>query len=302
MPPVLMRGQLTSMAQPRGRKKTKHPKRRFDIALSSPGVEMRLPAVPAVKLGWRLLSGLLAIGLFALLYHLWTSPRFQVQFAEVEGNHYVRSEDVNQVLNLYNKPIFMVDPQQVEADLERAFLGLMVDSSVQIIWPASVLVTVQERQPVIAWEQGSEVLWVDAEGISFDPVGENDELVRVSATASPPAPIGILDDQDQVEDPLDPSQEALEPYAFMTPELAAAILTTNKYKPGQSKLNFDSQHGLGWHDEKHGWDIYFGLDMSNIEEKLTVYKAIKKQMKTNGVSPLLISVEHIHAPYYRLER
>ncbi len=148
---------------------------------SSPGVEIRLPAVPSINLGWRLLSAVLAIGLLVLLYHLWTSPLYQVQVAELEGNQYLNNETVNQVLNLYNKPIFLVDPQQVETNLQRAFRDLLVDSSVQIIWPATVIVTVRERQPIIAWEQDGESVWVDADGISFEPVGENDTLVNISA-------------------------------------------------------------------------------------------------------------------------
>ena len=90
----------------------------------------------------------LAVGLFILLYHLWTAPLYQVQAAELEGNHYLNTETINRVLNLYNKPIFTVDPQQMESDLQRAFPSLLVDSSVQIILPATVIVTIQERQPV----------------------------------------------------------------------------------------------------------------------------------------------------------
>ena len=109
-PPVLMRGSLVNMAQPKPKKKSRTPKRRFDIELSSPGVEIRLPAVPAVNLGWRMLSGILAAGLLIIFYHLWTSPLYQVQAAELEGNHYLNVEIVNRVINLYNKPIFTVSP------------------------------------------------------------------------------------------------------------------------------------------------------------------------------------------------
>ena len=112
MPPVLMRRGLSNMTQPKQKKRWKTPKRRFDISLSSPGVEMSLPAVPSVRVGWRLLSALLALGLLVLFYHLWTSPIYQIQEAELEGNVYLERETINQALNLYNKPIFMIDPQE----------------------------------------------------------------------------------------------------------------------------------------------------------------------------------------------
>ena len=301
MPPVLMRKDLTTMARPQSKGKGRRPKRHFDIALSSPGVEIRLPAFPAISLGWRLLSMVLAVGLFVILYHLWTSPLYQVQAAELEGNHYLDQETVNQMLNLYNKPIFMIDPNQMETDLQRAFRDLLVDSSIQVIWPATVIVTVQERQPIIAWEQGGDTVWVDAEGISFDPAGENNDLIRVSAAAAPPAPIIFEDSQADDQEELDNVEENLGPAAFMSPEMVSAIVTAEDYLPDNTTLNFDPQHGLGWHDKKRDWDIYFGMDVSNIEQKLIVYKSIRAQLKEANVSPVLISVEHLHAPYYRLE-
>ena len=302
MPPVLMRGSLADMAQPkRKNKKGKTPKRRFDIELSSPGVEIRLPAVPALSLGWRLLSAVLAVGLLVLFFHLWTSPLYQVQAAELEGTHYLNTDTVNQVLNLYNKPIFMVNPEQIEKDLQRAFPGLMVASSIEVILPATVHINIQERVPLIAWVLDGETLWVDLEGISFEPVGEEEGLITITADARPPKPIQVVEDQDEVEERVDPLEEILTLESFMTPEMVAAILTINQYLPSQAFLTYDPQHGLGWHDEKRGWDVYFGMDLSNIEEKLSVYTAIKAQLKNEGISPKLVSIEHLHAPYYRLE-
>jgi hypothetical protein len=301
MPPVLMRSGFANLAQTK-KKKGKTPKRRFDIVLSSPGVEMRLPAIPSISLGWRLLSVVLVMGLLVLFYHLWTSSLYQVQRAELEGNNYLNSEIINQALNLYNKPIFMIDPQQIEADLQQAFRGLVIDSSVQILWPATVIVTIQERQPIISWEQGSETLWVDAEGIAFEPLEEeNDNLVRVSASGPPPAPIVYKDTITESEVEMDALEEILAPEALMTPQMAAAILMMKESSPNKSILTYDPKHGLGWHDKKRSWDVYFGVDVSDIEEKLIVYKAIKAKLKEDAISPVLISVEHIHAPYYRLE-
>ena len=302
MPPVLMRSGFTSMAQPKRKKKNKVPKRRYDIALSSPGVEIRLPAMPSIHLGWRLVSAALATGLLFLLYHFWTAPIYQVQAAELEGTHYLNIDTVNSLLNLYNKPIFMVDPQQMETDLQRAFPGLMVDASVQIVLPATVIVTVEEREPVILWEYGGKMTWVDGDGISFDPIGENNSLVKVSATGLPPAPVVILDEQAQLDGKINPLDEILTPEAFMAPEMVAAILTMDNQAPDGVPLAYDPQHGLGWHDKNRGWDVYFGMDVFNIAEKLVVYKAIRKQLKNDGISPVMISVEHIHAPYYRLEQ
>lgn len=298
-PPVLMRGSF-SMAQPKKRK-TKSPKRRYDIALSTPGVEIRLPAMPTVHLGWRLASLILVGTLAFLIYHLWTTPFYQVQAAELYGNTYLNSDIVNRQLNLYNKPIFTIDPQQLERDMQIAFQNLLEDVTVQVDLPASVIITVQERQPIIAWEQDGKTLWVDVNGIAFDPVVENENLVYVTASAAPPAPYVALDDLENSENTSNPLEEILAPEVLMKPEMVSAIITLQGHAPEGLPLIYNAQHGLGFHHPNRGWDVYFGMDVSNIEEKLNVYKAIKAQMKQEGISPVMISVEHIHAPYYRLE-
>jgi hypothetical protein len=39
-----------------------------------------------------------------------------------------------------------------------------------------------------------------------------------------------------------------------------------------------------------------------MEMKLLVYQAIVDRLQKEGITPALISVENVHAPYYRLER
>jgi hypothetical protein len=213
----------------------------------------------------------------------------------------LNSEIVNRQLNLYNKPIFTIDPQQLERDLQIAFQNLLEDVTVQVDLPASVIVTVQERQPVIAWEQDGKTFWVDAQGIAFDPVVENEALVYVLASAAPPAPYVALEDVEDSETSGNPLEAILAPEVLMKPEMVNAILILQEHTSEGLPLIYDAQHGLGFHHPNLGWDVYFGMDVSNIEEKLNVYKAIKTQMKQDGISPVMISVEHIHAPYYRLE-
>jgi hypothetical protein len=290
------------MAQPRSKKKTKRgaQKRRYDIALSTPGVEIRLPAIPSVKLGWKLVSFILAGSLLLVLYHLWTAPLYQVQFVELQGSQYLSNETVNRLLNVYNKPVFELDPQQMEEIMEFAFPGLLKDVSVQVGLPATVIVSVQEREPVIAWVQDGTIRWIDLEGIAFDPISENDALIQVVASASPPAPVVIPENPEDLEEDINPLEVVLTPEAFMFPEMVAGIIQMSEQAPEGVPLVYDPQHGLGWHT-RSGWDVYFGMDVTDIGQKLVVYDAIVKQLKEDGISPDMISVEYVHAPYYRLE-
>jgi hypothetical protein len=66
-------------------------------------------------------------------------------------------------------------------------------------------------------------------------------------------------------------------------------------------LIYSHEHGLGWKDGR-GWEVYFGTDIQDIDMKLQVYKAILKEIKKKDVRPIFISVEFVHAPYYRLEQ
>ncbi len=294
-PPVMVRGGGGhGLGQSKPERKRKTVKRRFDIALSSPGVEIRLPSMPVVRTGWRLASFILVIGMLVLLSHLWNSPNYQVQTAEVQGALRLTGSDINRVLNVYNKSIFAVNPRQMENALRMAYPGL-ADVSVQVGLPATVLVTINERIPVLAWQQDANIQWVDADGIAFPPRGEVVSLVWVDAYAAPPLPL-----RDAAAPSLDADVVAA-PQAFMSPELVSAILMLGAQAPEGAPLVYDPGHGLGWNDAR-GWDVYFGMDVADVETKHLVYQAVAERLQADGIQPALINVEHVHAPYYRLER
>ena len=89
MPPVMARtGSYVSGSQSGKRARKPTLKRRFDISLTkagSRGVEMRLPSMPVVHPGWRLVSFLLLFGSFLGLYYLFSAPFFTVKSVQVEG-------------------------------------------------------------------------------------------------------------------------------------------------------------------------------------------------------------------------
>ena len=314
MPPVLVRGAGTVPSQPRrksGRSRSARPRRRFDIALASPGVEVRLPALPNVRVGWRLLSFALVAGLVYILYYLWTSPAYQVQTVDLVGASRLTVEEINQVLNVVNKSVFILDPLQLEQTLWGRYPELL-DITVQVGFPATVVVSIVERSPLIEWRQDSLIRWIDSEGVIFDARGEVENLIVVEAYASPPPPL-TFDEQNPEEAASDDAAgEVIEgdslsleansaPHYFMAPEMVTAIITMRPQAPAESPLVYDPQHGLGWAD-KRGWEVYFGIDISEIGMKLTVYRAIVEQLRQDGINPAMISVEFLHAPFYRLER
>jgi hypothetical protein len=79
---------------------------------------------------------------------------------------------------------------------------------------------------------------------------------------------------------------------------AASLLKSQM--PENSSLVYSKLNGLGWNDPR-GWQVYFGLSFNDMPEKLAMYQSIVDQLTQNNIKPSLISVENIHAPYYRLE-
>ena len=289
MPPVLMRDRRSGAAG-KSRRKGSRVKRRYDVALSSPGAEMRLPSLPVIHIGWRLVSGLLAGLLAFTLYTLWTSPMYEVATAEVEGAIRLTDHDINAVANVAGKPIFVVDPRQIKRDLQVAFLELE-DVSVEVTVPGGVKVKVVERQPVLAWEEDGRIMWIDSKGVAFPPRGEESPAILVKAENGP------ISATSEGED--DGESQALGRY--LAPQLVSAILTLSLQAPEDTPLIFTNERGLGWEDPR-GWKAYFGMNMEDMEMKLRVYKAVVKRLKNEDIRPELISVEYVHAPYYRVEQ
>jgi cell division protein FtsQ len=294
MPPVMVRsGGYKPARQGKQKKKSKTPKRRYDIALATPGVEIRLPSLPTVRIGWRILSFLLVAGLSALIYYFWTSPDFQIQGLEIKGALRLKPEDVLQKLNIDDKPVFLLDPNQMADDLLLTYPEIR-DVTVQIGFPADLVVHLSERVPLILWNQDNATQWIDGDGYAFPPRGEVDQLVSVQAYASPPKPESEFFEDDALA--MDGTFEA-----FMDPELVAAILVMRAHAPEGTELTYDPQYGLGWKDTR-GWDVYFGIDGNDIEGKLAVYTSIVNKLQTDGITPAFISLEYLHAPYYRLDQ
>ncbi len=284
VPPVLVRSGLEGMATPS--KRQTRPKRRYDVALNVPGAELRLPSIPSFQVGWRLASASLVMLLGALLYYLWTAPQFHVEVVEVDGLKRLTIGDINAVLGLTGEPVFALDPQEIQANMEKAFPEL-TDVQLNIGLPARVRLSVVERQPVVSWVQDGQEVWVDADGVSFPPRGEADNLVNVQAQSLPSL---------QGEAPASQDDHQLLP-----PKMVALIQRMAALVPEGQSMIFDKDHGFGWTDQ-WGWNVYFGRNMQNMDMKLRVYEALADYLVQNDLTPEFVSVENVHAPYYRLER
>jgi cell division protein FtsQ len=299
--PVLIRG-LRADVPVRAKKQAKV-RRRFDIALGATGAEVQLPAVPFVRPSWRWLSATIVAGLLALLGMMWSHPVFMVRTIEVQGLQRLDAREVHLVLGLGNTPVFTMDPGLMQRDLLVAFPEFaMVE--VKIGLPNRVLILVDERQPALGWRNEQGMVLVDSQGISFPARGLVTDAGEDTADSGRLLP--VIDAPNlvmAVDADADPEQ-TLNPYVgrqLLTADQVTAILTVSRKAPANAVIVYSPDHGIGWQDPA-GWVVYFGTDGADIHAKLEMYAAIVLDLSARNIRPGFISVEFLHAPYYRMER
>ena len=315
-PPVMARG-FAAHTTSSGSKRVHKTRRLYNVSLSAPGAEMRLPSLPRFGLSWRAASFVLLAFLAGILYYFWTSPGFQVAEAEIHGLQNMTRGDVNKALALSGKPVFTLDSGQIQQDLLGAFPEFS-QAAAQIELPNTLVITVTERVPVLIWRQDDVSNLVDAEGMTF-PARDEAALSAypvIEASGDPPPLPDVealsttgahtsLDVEKILTDSLAlglPVKGEVTP--FLSPEAVAALLQIVDQAPNGAQIIYEPAHGFGWLDRR-GWKVFLGQitpgEPTQIETKLQVYRAILDQVKAAGAKPAIISVEFLHVPYYQLE-
>jgi cell division protein FtsQ len=258
-------------------------RRRRYLKLADAGAELRLPVLPFVNIGWRVVSGLVAGTCVLLLSWFVMAETFTVGAVELRGAQRLDAAAINTALQVAGSSIFSVQPDQLLGILRAQFPELE-RVSVGVGFPASVAVLVKERQPVLAWEQAGLTVWVDAAGVAFISSETADSLISVTALEAPP--------------PLKPDQYGR--HQLIRPEMVSSIQTLSQIAPQGSVLIYDPTMGFGWSDPG-GWQAFFGLDDSDIVQRMAVYRSLLNELAARNLTPTLISVAQLHAPYYRMD-
>lgn len=268
--------------------------RRFDIAMSAPygrtaPIQQKRAAltIPKLAFGPRWVSAVLMVLCVVGLYVITNDSYFTVSSASVLGNNRVSAEEISHAMGAMGKPAALLSPTEIEYNILTAFPDIAT-AHIDINLPADVVVTVTERQPVAAWQQDGQIVWVDAQGYAFPPRGLVEGLVTISAVGTPPGPA---------------NPDALHPtgaHPFLNAEMAAALLTISPRVPQGSALVYDSRYGLGWSDPR-GWQVYFGHTHGDVNTKTQIYQTMVDYLSKQGITPKLISVEYPNAPFYRTE-
>ncbi|MCF6277919.1 MAG: FtsQ-type POTRA domain-containing protein [Anaerolineales bacterium] len=265
-------------------------RRRYEVAFSPANENLRPTAMPIIRLEWRAASALLLILLSVALYLGFASPYFMVAAPSVQGNQYLSAGEINSVLQLSGKSIFLLTPRQIERDLQITLPSLS-SVSVSVRLPNQVSVIVTERQPVIVWQQlDGSMAWIDAQGIAVQPRAQMEGLFPVLALGRPPAP--ALDEI---------SSDPLAPPPFISPEMITALQALSPYIPAGTQVIYDPQQGISW-DDPLGWTVQLGDITEDTALKLRVYETMIGWFAQENIQPILVNVAYPRSPFFRMEQ
>jgi hypothetical protein len=292
------------------KKEKKGDERPFPLSANELPSDPRQKKVRKIRIGWRFFSAILSLAFSVCLLTGWRSTDFQVGSIEVNGTERISPEEVKASFNEIQKPIYTVIPEEITQKISLAFPEFK-NIRVSAILPNKIMVSLSERKPVLAWKFNDVLIWIDEEGIFIPARGQYDGLLTVQSSSLPIFSHPKLNNETDPE--IDKYQEKhnywklprfsmvwFEYHRYMDPGLLNAIVQLNSQIPAERTFLYDPHRGLGWNDA-HGWKIFVGLDLTKINEKMLAYEKIVSELTSQEIYPSLISVEYLHAPYYRLD-
>ncbi len=260
------------------------------------------------KVGWRVLSLLIVGVLSYALLTAWQAPEYRISGVKVSGLQRLTEAEVAARVTAVGMHSFAVVPEKIRAGIMAAFPEFR-DVEVKVGIPAVLEIRVVERQPMIAWQAKSALIWVDSEGYLIPPRGTAGEMLTIQADSIPayqlkssiadPGTVKVIRDKPFFK--ANPSALAF----FAVPKqidglLLTAALQLNAWMPNEKTLLYQNKRGLGWKDAR-GWDVFVGQKLEDINDKMVMYETVVRELEKQGVSPTLVSVEFLHAPYYRTD-
>lgn len=252
-------------------------RRRYDLVLPVEAkTVVRLPSVPVFRFGPRLLSAVLLVATLLAIQRLVVSPVFHVASVEVIGQRMLSASQIRSIARSEGRPVFLVDPAGAAGRLTA--MPEIASARVRVHWPNRVTIQIEERHPLVAWNDGGRTWWVSPDGLAFLEHGEWPGLVKVQAD-EPVLRIG-----------LDPLQPVIEP------ELLWAAAALSAQVPEVDVLRFHPEHGLGFKDPQ-GWTAFFG-DGGDMVAKMRLYRTVAAHLLQKSFRPAWVSVEDPAAPYY----
>ena len=266
------------------------PRRVVYHKMAGKSAEVRLPALPAIRPGWKLLSGFLAAICLLTILFTSVSANFRVSKVAINGLKRLTPLEVESSLNLAQTSVVAVDTNAIARQLAQTYPELS-NIKVRLSLPSTITISALERIPFISWSTKDHVFWIDTNGTIFPERGTGTPPLSIQSEDLPP--LSTVDasssglQKSMVEENLDSG-------------ILHAILELSSRMPNQTNLIYSTQDGLGWVDQ-HGWKVFLGMDFSDLSTKILEYQAIAAALEKQGIQAVMISVERVDAPFFRTE-
>jgi len=225
---------------------------------------------------WRIVSGLMIVLLSVVLFLFFYSDIFYVSNISVRGQGYMTVEEVFTYADIARYHIFWVDPEQVRENIMR--YPSVADAKVTIGWPPKMVsIELEEREPILSWEQGDTVFWVDIQGNKMDVRDDRPDLLRIV-----------------VDDPLVAIPQGQD--GRLDTDIVYGVLQLYDLRPDIQAWKYDHVKGLGFHNA-NGWDVWFGVGI-DMAEKMKIYETLSSDIIARGIQISELNVANPDAPYY----
>jgi len=257
--------------------RTSRSRQHFDTTISMDGRRrLRLPSLRLIRSGARI-PALILLGITVwFLVTIYASPDFQVSRPEVSGIENLSPSRIRMIVGVAGRSIFDVDPKEIDALLES--LPEIKSAQVEVQWPNKVLIQIEERQPVLAWNDAGQTWLLSADGLAFYLRDSIPGMVHVHSLTS------VL----EVGEPLEPAIEK---------EKIKAAYDLSLLLNMDSPLLYDQHYGFGFRDNR-GWMAYFGTS-GDMAIKFRIYNEIAENLAREGYPATLVSVADLEGTFYR---
>lgn len=254
------------------KKKRSRGKRNHAYEIAKPNVRLAprpLVGLRQVKKG-TLLSVLLLAVLALLIGQFFTTYRFYVYEAEVQGNQFVDQKEIYDASGMDEWNIFWIKPEQVEAAISK--LPGIKEARVIYRLPNRVMIEVVERRTQIVWQRDGARYGVDDQGTMLPLEGELEATLLI---------------QDLRTDPFEVSDR-------IGPEVVRSALALQRLFPETAVLQYSEDQGLSF--DQWGYPIHFGT--GDVAEKVAILDALLQELAAEGIKPAYVDLRFKESPSY----
>jgi cell division septal protein FtsQ len=223
----------------------------------------------------RVVAGLLLGVVVALAAWLGIDARFYVTRMSVTGTTRTPPLEIANNSGLVGLHIFWVNATEAEAQILRKTPSLK-HAQVTCQLPAQCSIKVEERTPVVAWQYGEAITWVDADGMAFAAHNQpgDPQLITIEATQGPALASGRPADSKVIQ----------------------AALSVARLLPDIKRFRYSGAHGLEFNDDR-GFPVYLGL-AEDMSDRVMIWKALRDNLSARNVQPKFVDIRYPLAPFY----